>query len=111
MNMLQGLMTMTLICLAIIFGMSVAALVGGYRKYMFYRTDTLPNGFKYRTWYAHMYLMHLSHSPSRFSKDVCIYMCKYTSVLGTYDWRVTTLTLCHFLAGWGGTNIQPALSL
>ena len=50
-------MTMTLICLAIIFGMSVAALVGGYRKYMFYRTDTLPNGFKYRTWYAHIHLM------------------------------------------------------
>lgn len=47
-------MTMTLICLAIIFGMSVAALVGGYRKYMFYRRDNIPLGngtfLPYRTW-------------------------------------------------------------
>ena len=43
-------MTMTLITLALIFGMSVAALVGGYRKYMFYRTDPLPGGTHFRTW-------------------------------------------------------------
>jgi len=46
---LQGLMTLTLLTLATIFGLSVAALVGGYRKYMFYRTDNV-EGFKLRTW-------------------------------------------------------------
>ncbi len=45
----QGLMTLTLLTLAIIFGLSVAALVGGYRKYMLYRTD-LVEGFRLRTW-------------------------------------------------------------
>lgn len=54
MKVLQGLMTMTLICLAIIFGLSVAALVGGYRKYMFYRRDAIPTSattaIQYRTW-------------------------------------------------------------
>ncbi|KAL0044861.1 hypothetical protein WJX82_000459 [Trebouxia sp. C0006] len=44
-----GLMTLTLLTLAIIFGLSVAALVGGYRKYMLYRTD-LVEGFRLRTW-------------------------------------------------------------
>lgn len=44
-----GLMTMTLLTLAVIFGLSVAALVGGYRKYMLYRTD-LVDGFRLRTW-------------------------------------------------------------
>ena len=47
----QGLMTLTLLTLAIIFGLSVAALVGGYRKYMFYRTDNV-QGFHLRTWYV-----------------------------------------------------------
>ena len=42
-------MTLTLLTLATIFGLSVAALVGGYRKYMFYRTDNV-EGFKLRTW-------------------------------------------------------------
>lgn len=42
---------MTLICLAIIFGLSVAALVGGYRKYMFYRRDTI-GSFQLQTWSA-----------------------------------------------------------
>ena len=46
---LQGLMTATLLTLATIFGLSVAALVGGYRKYMFYRSDMV-EGFKLRTW-------------------------------------------------------------
>lgn len=46
---LQGLMTLTLLTLAFIFGLSVAALVGGYRKYMLYRTD-LVQGFRLRTW-------------------------------------------------------------
>ena len=46
---MQGLMTMTLLTLAIIFGLSVAALVGGYRKYMLYRSD-LVDGFRLRTW-------------------------------------------------------------
>ena len=45
----QGLMTLTLLTLAIVFGLSVAALVGGYRKYMLYRTD-LVEGFRLRTW-------------------------------------------------------------
>ncbi len=46
---MQGLMTLTLLTLAFIFGLSVAALVGGYRKYMLYRSD-LVQGFRLRTW-------------------------------------------------------------
>lgn len=84
-----GLMTMTLICLAIIFGMSVAALVGGYRKYMFYRTDTLPNGFKYRTW-----LGWYKFSNSTFPKDT--YAPLKTLSMGAY---ILGLVTAGFMGG------------
>lgn len=48
---MQGLMTITLLTLLTIFGLSVAALVGGYRKYMFYRRDVF-GGTVLRSWYA-----------------------------------------------------------
>lgn len=46
---LQGLMTITLLTLAAILGLSIAALVGGYRKYMFYRRDNF-GGLELRSW-------------------------------------------------------------
>lgn len=42
-------MTLTLLTLFTIFGLSVAALVGGYRKYMFYRRDVF-GGTTLRSW-------------------------------------------------------------
>ena len=51
---MQGLMTLTLLTLLTIFGLSVAALVGGYRKYMFYRRDVF-GGTVLRSWYGACY--------------------------------------------------------
>lgn len=65
-------MTATLLTLATIFGLSVAALVGGYRKYMFYRSDMV-EGFKLRTWYVG-YVSYVAGL-----KIYCCYQCPRSS--------------------------------
>ena len=72
-------MTLTLLTLLTIFGLSIAALIGGYRKYMFYRRDVFGTTVL-RTWYA------LQCFPIFLLAVKCLSIC----------------CCCH--AGWDGTS-------